>query len=83
MVVEVRDAVKLKKESYRAWLAWGTSEAAHGYWQAKCMAARAVVEAKARVTEKFREAMEEDYQSASRKFWQTNPVPQEGEAALR
>ncbi|KAK3509603.1 hypothetical protein QTP70_006798 [Hemibagrus guttatus] len=26
--LEVRDAVKLKKESYRAWLAWGNPEAA-------------------------------------------------------
>ncbi len=28
---EVRDAVKLKKESYQAWLACGTPEAADGY----------------------------------------------------
>ena len=69
---EVRDAVKLKKESYRAWLARGTPEAADGYRQAKRAAARAVTEAKSRVWEKFREAMEEDYHSASRrKFWQT------------
>ncbi|KAK3541692.1 hypothetical protein QTP86_001108 [Hemibagrus guttatus] len=33
--LEVRDAVKLKKESYRAWLARGTPEAAEAYWQAK------------------------------------------------
>ena len=32
---EVRDAVKLKKESYRAWLARGTPEAADRYRQAK------------------------------------------------
>ncbi|KAK3561507.1 hypothetical protein QTP86_006177 [Hemibagrus guttatus] len=32
---EVRDAVKLKKELYRAWLACGTPEAADVYWQAK------------------------------------------------
>ncbi|KAK3568677.1 hypothetical protein QTP86_012873 [Hemibagrus guttatus] len=32
---EVRDAVKLKKESYRAWLARGTQEAAEAYRQAK------------------------------------------------
>ncbi len=42
---EVRDAVKLKKESYRAWLACGTPEAADGYRQAKQSAARVVVEA--------------------------------------
>ena len=69
--LEVRDAVKLKKESYQAWLARGTPEAADGYRQAKRAAARAVAEAKTRVWEKFGEAMEEDYRSASRKFWQT------------
>ena len=39
----------------------GTPEAADGYWQAKCAAARAVAEAKTQVWEKFGEAMEEDY----------------------
>uniref|UniRef100_A0A671UIZ1 Endonuclease/exonuclease/phosphatase domain-containing protein n=1 Tax=Sparus aurata TaxID=8175 RepID=A0A671UIZ1_SPAAU len=68
---EVRVAVKLKKESYRAWLARGTPEAADGYRQAKHAAARAVSEAKTRVWEEFGEAMEEDYRSASKKFWQT------------
>ncbi|KAK3509607.1 hypothetical protein QTP70_006811 [Hemibagrus guttatus] len=33
--LEVRDAVKLKKESYQAWLARGTLEAAEAYRQAK------------------------------------------------
>uniref|UniRef100_A0A673BTI1 Reverse transcriptase domain-containing protein n=1 Tax=Sphaeramia orbicularis TaxID=375764 RepID=A0A673BTI1_9TELE len=68
---EVRDAVKLKKESYRALLARGTPEAADGYRKAKRAAAQAVVEAKTRVWVEFGEAMEEDYRSASRKFWQT------------
>uniref|UniRef100_A0A671TZG4 Reverse transcriptase domain-containing protein n=1 Tax=Sparus aurata TaxID=8175 RepID=A0A671TZG4_SPAAU len=68
---EVRVAVKLKKESYRAWLARGTPEAADGYRQAKRAAARAVSEAKTRVWEEFGEAMEKDYRSASKKFWQT------------
>ncbi len=67
---EVRDAVRLKKESYRAWLVWD-SEAADGYRQAKRAAARVVAEAKTRVWEKFGEAMEEDYRSASKRFWQT------------
>ena len=66
---EVRDAVKLMKESYRAWLAWGTPEAADGYRQAKRAAVWAVVEAKSWVWEKFGEAMEEDYRLALRKFW--------------
>ncbi|KAK3562878.1 hypothetical protein QTP86_011111 [Hemibagrus guttatus] len=44
--LEVRDAVKLKKESYRAWLARGTPEAAEAYRQAKRTAAGVVLEAK-------------------------------------
>ncbi|KAI3367323.1 hypothetical protein L3Q82_008366 [Scortum barcoo] len=65
------DAIKLKKESYRATLACGTPDAADGYRQAKQAAARAVLEAKTRVWQEFGEAMEEDYQLASKKFWQT------------
>ncbi|GAA6108396.1 receptor-type tyrosine-protein phosphatase F-like, partial [Tachysurus ichikawai] len=68
---EVRDAVKLKKESYRAWLARGTPEAADRYRRAKEASARVVAEAKTRVWEEFGEAIEKDYQSASKKFWQT------------
>ncbi|KAK3532460.1 hypothetical protein QTP86_018448, partial [Hemibagrus guttatus] len=44
--LEVRDAVKLKKESYRAWLARGTPEAAEAYRQAKRTTAVVVSEAK-------------------------------------
>ncbi|KAK3521123.1 hypothetical protein QTP86_021295 [Hemibagrus guttatus] len=69
--LEVRDAVKLKKESYRAWLARGTLEAAEAYWQAKRTAARVVTEAKTRVWEEFGEAMEKDYRTALGKSWQT------------
>ncbi|KAK3514352.1 hypothetical protein QTP70_015881 [Hemibagrus guttatus] len=69
--LEVRDAVKLKKESYRAWLARGTPEAAEAYRQAKRTTAVVVSEAKTRVWEEFGEAMEKDYQTASGKFWQT------------
>ncbi|KAI3376745.1 hypothetical protein L3Q82_000345 [Scortum barcoo] len=43
---EVRDAVRLKKESYRAMLACGTPDAVDGYRQAKQAAARTVLEAK-------------------------------------
>ncbi|KAI3369654.1 hypothetical protein L3Q82_025366 [Scortum barcoo] len=68
---EVRDAIRLKKESYRTMLACGTPDAVDGYQQAKQAAARAVLEAKTQVWEEFGEAMEEDYQSASKKFWQT------------
>ncbi|KAK3563848.1 hypothetical protein QTP86_002720 [Hemibagrus guttatus] len=69
--LEVRDAVKLKKESYRAWLARGTPEAAEAYRQAKRTTAMVVSEAKTRVWEEFGEAMEKDYRTASGKFWQT------------
>ena len=67
----VREAVKLKKESYRALLARRTPETADGYRQARRTAARVVAEAKTRVWEEFGEAMEEDYRLASKKFWQT------------
>ncbi|KAK3539790.1 hypothetical protein QTP70_013235 [Hemibagrus guttatus] len=69
--LEVRDAVKLKKESYQAWLARGTPEAAEAYRQAKRTAAGVVSEAKTRVWEEFGEVMEKDYRTASGKFWQT------------
>ncbi|KAI3355413.1 hypothetical protein L3Q82_018257 [Scortum barcoo] len=70
---EVRDAVRLKKESYRTMLAWpvGLLTQLTGYRQAKQAAAQAVLEAKTRVWEEFGEAMEEDYRSASKRFWQT------------
>ncbi|KAK3562735.1 hypothetical protein QTP86_006512 [Hemibagrus guttatus] len=69
--LEVRDAVKLKKESYQVWLARGTPEAAEAYWQAKRTTAVVVSEAKTRVWEEFGEAMEKDYRTALGKFWQT------------
>ncbi|KAK3565586.1 hypothetical protein QTP86_012900 [Hemibagrus guttatus] len=69
--LEVRDAVKLKKESYQAWLARGTLEAAEAYRQAKRTAAGVFSEAKTRIWEEFSEAMEKDYRTASGKFWQT------------
>ncbi|KAK3561419.1 hypothetical protein QTP86_002547 [Hemibagrus guttatus] len=68
--LEVRDAVKLK-ESYRAWLARGTPEAAEAYRQAKRTAAVVVSEAKTWVWEEFGQDMEKDYRTASGKFWQT------------
>lgn len=43
-----RDAVRLKKESYRAFLACGTPETADRYRQAKWSVARMVTEAKTR-----------------------------------
>ncbi|KAK0134739.1 hypothetical protein N1851_029630 [Merluccius polli] len=67
----VRNAVKLKKESYRTFLACGTPEAAGRYRQAKRCAAAAVAEAKTRTWEEFGEAMENDFRTASKRFWTT------------
>ncbi|XP_051775570.1 uncharacterized protein LOC127525979 [Erpetoichthys calabaricus] len=67
----VRDAVKLKKESYRTLLSCGTLEAADRYQQAKRNAASVVAEAKTRAWEEFGEAMENDFRTASRRFWST------------
>ncbi|KAI3352723.1 hypothetical protein L3Q82_019304 [Scortum barcoo] len=64
---EVRDAVRLKKESYRTMLACGTPDAVDRYRQAKQAAARTVLEAKTRVWEEFGEAMEEDYRRRPRR----------------
>ncbi|KAI3377927.1 hypothetical protein L3Q82_009055 [Scortum barcoo] len=70
---EVRDAVRLKKESLSdhvgLWDSW--TQLINRYRQAKQAAARTVLEAKTRVWEEFGEAMEEDYRSASKRFWQT------------
>ncbi|KAK3540927.1 hypothetical protein QTP86_005816 [Hemibagrus guttatus] len=80
--LEVRDAVKLKKESYRACLARRTPEAAEAYRQAKRTTAVVVSEAKTRVWEEFGEAMEKDYRTAPGKFWQTVQRLRRGKAAL-
>ncbi|TWW77409.1 hypothetical protein D4764_12G0007990 [Takifugu flavidus] len=68
---EVRGAVRLKKEAYRSWLVCGSPEAADRYRLAKQAAAKKVAEAKTQVWEEFGEAMEEDFRSAPRTFWQT------------
>ncbi|XP_061740413.1 uncharacterized protein LOC133541215 [Nerophis ophidion] len=67
----VRDAVKLKKESYRVLLAHRTPEAVDRYRQAKRCAASAVAEEKTRTWEEFGEAMENDLRTASKRFWTT------------
>ncbi|KAK9532994.1 hypothetical protein VZT92_010351 [Zoarces viviparus] len=68
---EVREAVKLKKETFKAWLAQGSPEAADRYRQARRAAAAVVANAKTRAWEEFGEAMEKDFRLASRRFWQT------------
>ncbi|TWW56347.1 hypothetical protein D4764_08G0003340 [Takifugu flavidus] len=67
----VRDAVRVKKESYWALLACATPEAADRYRQAKRSAATAVAEAKTQAWEEFGEAMENDFRTASKRFWTT------------
>ncbi|TWW74429.1 hypothetical protein D4764_14G0004320 [Takifugu flavidus] len=67
----VRDAVRLKKESYRALLACGTPEAADRYRQAKRSAVTVVAEAKTRAWEEFGEAMKNEFRTASKRFWTT------------
>ncbi|TWW62340.1 hypothetical protein D4764_04G0009870 [Takifugu flavidus] len=65
------NAVRLKKELYRALLACGTPEAADRYRQAKQSAAMAVAEAKTRAWEEFGEVMENNFRTASKRFWIT------------
>ena len=68
---EVRYAVKLEEGVLSSLVGSWTPEAADGYQQAKRAAAQAFAEAETRVWEKFGKAMEEDYQSVSKQFWQT------------
>ena len=74
----VREAVRLKKDSYQAWSASGYLKTADRYRQPKWAAALVVSEAKTQEWEKFGEAMEIDFRSAPRRFWQTvRPLKQE------
>ncbi|KAI3354354.1 hypothetical protein L3Q82_018882 [Scortum barcoo] len=63
-------------------LACGTPDAVDGQVPAgqASHSPELVLEAKTRVWEEFGEAMEEDYRSALKKFWQTVLAPQKGEA---
>ncbi|XP_057705300.1 uncharacterized protein LOC130923569 isoform X1 [Corythoichthys intestinalis] len=72
------DAVKLKKEAYRAFLACGTLEASDRHRLAKRTAATAIAEAKTRTWKEFGEAMENDFRTASRKLWSTIRCLQRG-----
>ena len=78
----VKEAVRLKKEAFWAWLAQGSPETADGYQEAKRAAASAVAKAKTQVWEEFGEAMEKDYRLASQKFWQTVRRPRKGKQGL-
>ena len=57
----LREAVRLKKESFRDMLSRGTPEAVLGNRRARRAAAAAVAEAKQRVWEEFGEAMEKEF----------------------
>jgi len=63
----VREVVKLKKESYRTFLASGTLEAADGYRRTKLSSALVVPEAKTLAWEEFGEVMENDFRTASKR----------------
>jgi len=78
----VREAVKLKKEAFRAWLAQGSPEAADSYRQASRAAAAVVADAKTRAREEFGEAMEKDFWLASRRFWHTIQQLRKGKQGL-
>ena len=67
----VKEAIRLKKGAFRAWLAQGSPKIADGYREARRAAASVVTKAKTRVWEEFGEAMEKDLRLASKKFWQT------------
>lgn len=58
---EVRDALRLKKDSYQARLACGTPEAADSYQQARHATALVVFGVKTLVWEEFGKALGKDY----------------------
>lgn len=70
LVVEVMVAVKVKKESYHAWLTYGALETADGYQQAKWSAVLAVAEANIWVWIEFIEAMDQDFWRTLRQYCQ-------------
>lgn len=65
----MRGAIRLK-ESYRAWLIWGTPEAVDNYC-VKHRAALAEGKEKTQMWEEFGEAIEEDFWLTPKRLWQT------------
>lgn len=61
----MKEAIRLKKEAFWAWLAGGSAEAADRYHLARRVATRAFVEVKTRMWEEFREATEKDFRLCS------------------
>ena len=76
--MDTRDAVKLKKDSYRAFVACECPEAEDGYWRGKRCVAVVVAEAMTRAWEKFGEAMKNVLQMALKRF-NHHPASEEGE----
>ena len=76
----MREAVKLREESYQAVLACGIPEAADRYRQAKWCVAVVVAEAKTRAWEEVSEAMENVFWKASKSLRTTIWPLGEGEA---
>lgn len=78
----MKQTIKLKKESYRAWSTCGAPEASDSYrWAWQCMAL-AVTAAKTCKWEEFNEAMEQDFKSAPKKFWETDQKLRRGSELL-
>jgi len=63
-----REAVKLNKEAFQAWLAQGSPEAANRFWQARRAATAVVADANTRAWKEVGEAMEKNFQLASRRY---------------
>ena len=63
----VKEAVRLEKEAFWAWLAQGSPETANGYREARKVVASAGAEAETQMWEEFGKAME-DFLLSSTKF---------------
>ncbi len=57
----VKEAIKLKKEIFRAWLAQGTPESTDRYQEARRAVALVVTKTKTRMWGEFGKAMEKDF----------------------
>lgn len=65
-------AIKLKKETFWAWLIWKSPDSADRYWQAKTAAAAAVAKEKDGAWEELGEALDKDSQLTQlKRFWDT------------
>jgi len=67
----VQEAVRLKKEAVRAWLAREAPDAADMYRRVRWAVAPEVAVAKSVAWKEFGEATESDFRPASKRFWGT------------